>query len=121
MPCWPAANHWHREPGLVVVLYGDCPLLAPATLTELVDRHRPPSAAAATLITTRLDDPTGYGRIIFGRAPGQVRAIVEHKDATPEQLAHSASSTPAFIASAPICCGSTCSRSARTIRLTNTT
>ena len=72
------------EPGLVVVLYGDCPLLSPATLTELV-RRQEASEAAGTLITTRLTDPTGYGRIVFGEN-GTVRAIVEHKAATPAQL-----------------------------------
>ncbi len=70
--------------GLVVVLYGDCPLLAPATLRELV-RRQTSGSAAGTLITTRLDDPTGYGRVIFGDH-GEVRAIVEQKAATPEQL-----------------------------------
>lgn len=78
------------EPGLVVVLYGDCPLLSPATLTELVRRqsfsHESGSDAAATLITTRLNDPTGYGRVIFGEN-GSVSAIVEQKAATPAQLA----------------------------------
>jgi bifunctional UDP-N-acetylglucosamine pyrophosphorylase / glucosamine-1-phosphate N-acetyltransferase len=73
------------EPGFVVVLYGDCPLLAPATLCELV-RRQASGSTAATLITTRLDDPAGYGRVIFGDH-GQVRAIVEQKAATPEQLA----------------------------------
>ncbi|HEX5229348.1 MAG TPA: bifunctional UDP-N-acetylglucosamine diphosphorylase/glucosamine-1-phosphate N-acetyltransferase GlmU [Bryobacteraceae bacterium] len=73
------------EPGFVVVLYGDCPLLAPATLTELV-RRQTSSEAAATLIATRLADPTGYGRVIFGEN-GTVTAIVEHKAATPAQLA----------------------------------
>jgi bifunctional UDP-N-acetylglucosamine pyrophosphorylase/glucosamine-1-phosphate N-acetyltransferase len=73
------------EPGLVVVLYGDCPLLSSATLTELV-RRQSAGEAAATLITTRLTDPSGYGRIIFGEG-GDVRAIVEHKAATPAQLA----------------------------------
>jgi bifunctional UDP-N-acetylglucosamine pyrophosphorylase/glucosamine-1-phosphate N-acetyltransferase len=73
------------EPGLVVVLYGDCPLLSPATLTELV-RRQSSSHAAATVITTRLADPTGYGRIVFNEK-GDVRAIVEHKAATPAQLA----------------------------------
>jgi bifunctional UDP-N-acetylglucosamine pyrophosphorylase / glucosamine-1-phosphate N-acetyltransferase len=73
------------EPGLVVVLYGDCPLLSPATLSELV-RLQSSSNAAATLITTRLTDPTGYGRIVFGEN-GDVRAIVEQKAATPAQLA----------------------------------
>jgi bifunctional UDP-N-acetylglucosamine pyrophosphorylase / glucosamine-1-phosphate N-acetyltransferase len=76
------------EPGLVVVLYGDCPLLSPATLTELVRRQtaQGQTGAAATVITTRLSDPTGYGRIIFGEQ-GDVRAIVEHNVATPAQLA----------------------------------
>lgn len=73
------------EPGFVAVLYGDCPLLSSATLTELV-RRQIDSAAAATLITTRLNDPTGYGRIVFGDR-GEVRAIVEHKAATPAELA----------------------------------
>jgi bifunctional UDP-N-acetylglucosamine pyrophosphorylase/glucosamine-1-phosphate N-acetyltransferase len=70
--------------GLVVVLYGDCPLLSRATLQELVERQAA-SSAAATLITTRLDDSTGYGRVILGER-GEVQAIVEHKAATPEQL-----------------------------------
>src|SRR5580704_3948177 len=73
------------EPGLVVVLYGDCPLLSPTTLTELV-RRQAEGRAAATVITTRLQDPTGYGRIVFGEQ-GDVLAIVEHKAATPAQLA----------------------------------
>jgi bifunctional UDP-N-acetylglucosamine pyrophosphorylase/glucosamine-1-phosphate N-acetyltransferase len=72
------------ESGFVVVLYGDCPLLAPATLSQLV-RRQTSGSAAATLITTRLDDPTGYGRVVLGEH-GEVRAIVEHKDANPEQL-----------------------------------
>jgi bifunctional UDP-N-acetylglucosamine pyrophosphorylase / glucosamine-1-phosphate N-acetyltransferase len=73
------------QPGLVVVLYGDCPLLSPATLSELVQRQIA-GDSAATLITTRLADPTGYGRIVFGEK-GTVRAIVEHKAATAAQLA----------------------------------
>jgi bifunctional UDP-N-acetylglucosamine pyrophosphorylase/glucosamine-1-phosphate N-acetyltransferase len=71
--------------GFVVVLYGDCPLLSLATLKELVDRQAA-SEAAATLITTRLPDPTGYGRLIFGER-GELHSIVEQKAATPEQLA----------------------------------
>jgi bifunctional UDP-N-acetylglucosamine pyrophosphorylase/glucosamine-1-phosphate N-acetyltransferase len=70
--------------GLVAILYGDCPLLSRATLEELVERQAR-SKAAATLITTRLDDPTGYGRVVLGER-GEVQAIVEHKAATPEQL-----------------------------------
>jgi len=70
--------------GLVVVTYGDGPLLSPATLRELVNRQGA-SDHAATLITTRLHDPTGYGRIILGK-DGEVQAIVEQKAATPQQL-----------------------------------
>jgi bifunctional UDP-N-acetylglucosamine pyrophosphorylase/glucosamine-1-phosphate N-acetyltransferase len=73
------------EDGLVVVLYGDCPLLSPDTLRELVDRQAA-GDSAVTLITTRLEDPTGYGRILEGKN-GKVEAIIEQKAASPEQLA----------------------------------
>jgi bifunctional UDP-N-acetylglucosamine pyrophosphorylase/glucosamine-1-phosphate N-acetyltransferase len=72
------------QSGFVVVTYGDGPLLSRATLRELVD-HQAASGGAATLITTHLDDPTGYGRIIQGK-DGEVQAIVEQKAATPQQL-----------------------------------
>jgi len=73
------------RPGLLVVLYGDCPLLAAATVRELVARQAA-STAAATVITTTLEDPTGYGRILRDEA-GYVCAIVEQKAAAPEELA----------------------------------
>jgi bifunctional UDP-N-acetylglucosamine pyrophosphorylase/glucosamine-1-phosphate N-acetyltransferase len=69
--------------GLVLVLYGDCPLLRPETLQRLVELQAS-SAAAATLITTQLDDPTGYGRIIRNDQ-GDVAAIVEQKALAPGQ------------------------------------
>jgi bifunctional UDP-N-acetylglucosamine pyrophosphorylase / glucosamine-1-phosphate N-acetyltransferase len=69
--------------GCVMVLYGDTPLLSAATLTRLRDVHRQ-SRAAATLITTALEDPSGYGRVILDERGG-VAAIVEHKDCTREQ------------------------------------
>jgi bifunctional UDP-N-acetylglucosamine pyrophosphorylase/glucosamine-1-phosphate N-acetyltransferase len=70
--------------GLLVVTYGDCPLIRQETIAGLISRQAS-STAAATLISTRLDDPTGYGRVI--RDPqGNVTAIVEHKAANPEQL-----------------------------------
>src|SRR5438876_5785327 len=71
-------------PGQLVVLYGDCPLISPGTLRRLVALQRS-SGAAATLITTLLADPTGYGRVLEDAA-GRVQAIVEQKAATPEQL-----------------------------------
>jgi len=70
--------------GPVVVAYGDCPLLTSATFRSLIEQQRQ-SGKAATLITTGLDDPTGYGRVVID-AEGNVEAIVEQKAATAEQL-----------------------------------
>lgn len=66
--------------GPVLVTYGDVPLLQPDTLRELLDAH----TGAVTLLTTELDDPAGYGRVLRD-AIGGVSAIVEHADATAEQ------------------------------------
>ena len=68
--------------GTVVLLSGDVPLLTPATLQALVNRHVE-TGAAATVLTAMVDDPAGYGRI--ERRDGGISAIVEHKDASPEQ------------------------------------
>ncbi len=73
----------------VVVLPGDTPLLRADTLEALVAAHTA-NEYAATLITTVLDDPTGYGRVL--RAPsktgdGRVIRIVEQRDADDEQRA----------------------------------
>ena len=69
--------------GLLAIMYGDCPLVQSETIAGLIEKQSS-SAAAGTLISTRLDDPTGYGRIIRD-ANSNVRAIVEQKAATPEQ------------------------------------
>lgn len=71
--------------GLLLVLYGDVPLLSAETLRRLVDGQRR-QGGAATAVTTRLEEPAGYGRVIRDEA-GNIRAIVEQKAATPEQLA----------------------------------
>jgi bifunctional UDP-N-acetylglucosamine pyrophosphorylase/glucosamine-1-phosphate N-acetyltransferase len=78
-----AAPQVRAKDGLLMVLYGDTPLLTAATLRRLRDSQAA-SKAAMTLITTELEDPAGYGRVLIG-ADDEVRAIVEHKDATPEQ------------------------------------
>lgn len=70
--------------GLVVVIYGDGPLLSAATLRRLIEAQESGSAAA-TLIVTRMEDPTGYGRVILDPG-GHVEAIVEQNAASPEQL-----------------------------------
>ena len=67
------------SPGQVMVLYGDTPLLSRQTLIALRDRS---AHADATLITTRLADPTGYGRV--SRSDRNVIRIVEEKACTPE-------------------------------------
>ena len=70
--------------GTVVVTYGDVPLLTSETLGSLVVAHEA-AQAAVTVITAVVPDPTGYGRVLRA-ADGAVEAIVEDKDATPEQL-----------------------------------
>jgi bifunctional UDP-N-acetylglucosamine pyrophosphorylase/glucosamine-1-phosphate N-acetyltransferase len=69
--------------GTVVLLSGDVPLLRAATLGELVRVHAE-RRASATVLTAVLEDPDGYGRIVRG-ADGSIEAILEHRDATPEQ------------------------------------
>ncbi|MCL2791388.1 MAG: NTP transferase domain-containing protein [Desulfobulbus sp.] len=68
---------------LVMILCGDTPLIQAATLTEMIDSHRH-SRAALTLMTTLVDQPFGYGRILSD-SQGSLQAIVEEKDATEEQ------------------------------------
>jgi bifunctional UDP-N-acetylglucosamine pyrophosphorylase/glucosamine-1-phosphate N-acetyltransferase len=71
--------------GLLVVYYGDCPLIPAETLAALV-KYQARSNGAGTLVSAELDDPTGYGRVIRDAA-GRVRSIVEQKAGTPKQLA----------------------------------
>ncbi|HEX5481644.1 MAG TPA: bifunctional UDP-N-acetylglucosamine diphosphorylase/glucosamine-1-phosphate N-acetyltransferase GlmU [Terriglobia bacterium] len=67
----------------LVVLVGDAPLLGPETLCGLVEFHAE-CGASATILTTRLEKPGGYGRILRS-AGARVRAIVEEKDCTPAE------------------------------------
>lgn len=69
----------------ILVVPGDTPLLRPSTIAALVAEHRA-HRAACTLLTARLDDPTGYGRVVRGK-DGRVQRIVEQTDATPEEQA----------------------------------
>lgn len=74
------------EPGYdAFVLCGDGPLIRAATLCTVLSRHRSTNAGA-TLATSVIDDPTGYGRIVRDSG-GKFVSIVEQKNATPEQLA----------------------------------
>jgi bifunctional UDP-N-acetylglucosamine pyrophosphorylase/glucosamine-1-phosphate N-acetyltransferase len=71
--------------GTVVVTYGDVPLLDADTIAELIAVQNT-EHAAATVLTTTLPDPTGYGRILRTK-DGEVIGIVEQADASPSQLA----------------------------------
>ncbi|WP_192456232.1 bifunctional UDP-N-acetylglucosamine diphosphorylase/glucosamine-1-phosphate N-acetyltransferase GlmU [Musicola keenii] len=64
----------------ILILYGDVPLISPATLLRLVDAK---PEGGIGLLTVELDDPAGYGRIV--REKGEIVGIVEHKDASEEQ------------------------------------
>jgi bifunctional UDP-N-acetylglucosamine pyrophosphorylase/glucosamine-1-phosphate N-acetyltransferase len=76
------------QPGPFVVLSGDHPLVTPGQIADLLSQHRE-ARAAATLLTTELQDPAGYGRIVRD-GDGEFERIVETKDAdgvSPEELA----------------------------------
>jgi len=85
MPYGPALDAVPDVTGTVVVVGGDTPMLRPATLTAMLDAHEQ-AGTAATVLTARVDDPFGLGRIVRD-VQGRVTGIVEHRDATPEQLA----------------------------------
>lgn len=69
------------QSGVTLILYGDVPLTRRETLAELMSEV---ADKDLVLLTLDMDDPTGYGRIVRSE-DGSVQAIVEHKDATPEQ------------------------------------
>ena len=84
---------------LVLVLYGDVPLLRRETLAALVGTARRYRCLA--MVTATPPDPTGYGRILRDER-GHVIGVVEQKDATPEETRRSPRSTPASTAGRPI-------------------
>lgn len=69
--------------GDILVINGDVPLLGEALIQRLLATHRK-SGADATLVTTRLPNPTGYGRVVRDRR-GVFRKIVEEVEATPAE------------------------------------
>ncbi len=71
------------DQGVTLILYGDVPLLKTATVGAFLQRHQD-EGNAATVMTTCMQDPTGYGRIIRND-DGKVVQIVEQRDATEEQ------------------------------------
>ncbi len=78
-----AVPYLKGKKGKVVVLYGDVPLIRPETIKKLV-RKSIKDKEYATMLTAIYDNPTGYGRIIRDIG-GNVKAVVEEKDATEEE------------------------------------
>jgi bifunctional UDP-N-acetylglucosamine pyrophosphorylase/glucosamine-1-phosphate N-acetyltransferase len=78
-----AGAFWKPNEGDLLVLSGDVPLISTQTLQRLLNQHTQ-SNASVTLLSTKLEDPAGYGRVVRS-ADGDVERIVEHKDATDEQ------------------------------------
>lgn len=70
--------------GTTMVVCGDTPLITNETFLALFEHHEK-EEAKATILTAQIDDPAGYGRVIRN-ASGEVERIVEHKDATEEEL-----------------------------------
>jgi bifunctional UDP-N-acetylglucosamine pyrophosphorylase/glucosamine-1-phosphate N-acetyltransferase len=73
-----------HDDGITLILNGDTPLIEAATLRALVEACGGTNLA---LLTVNLIDASGYGRIVRSASSSHVTAIVEHKDATPEQRA----------------------------------
>lgn len=88
-----------KEAEEVLVLCGDTPLLTGNLLWDLVSLHRQ-ARAVATVLTAKLDDPTGYGRIVRS-GTGAVERIVEEKDANQSQKAIFEINTGSYCFDAP--------------------
>ena len=70
--------------GNVVILNGDAPFMTAQTIKNSLEQHTS-TGCAATVISARVDDPHGYGRIVRD-TDGGLKAIVEHKDADEQTL-----------------------------------
>jgi UDP-N-acetylglucosamine diphosphorylase/glucosamine-1-phosphate N-acetyltransferase len=68
--------------GTILLLCGDVPMLSHSTITALLEAHIL-EKSVVTVLTTILDDPSGYGRVINEGAEGGISRIVEEKDASP--------------------------------------
>ncbi len=79
-----AADNLPNDDTNVLVLVGDAPLISGATLSELIKCHEE-EKRSATVLAAAMDDPQGYGRIIKDGI-GNLKKIIEQKDATAEEL-----------------------------------
>ena len=78
-----ARNELAQANSSVLILSGDVPLVRAETLRELIKKHRS-ETAACTILTVRLENPTGYGRVARDEAGGFLK-IVEQKDASDDE------------------------------------
>lgn len=76
-----ACEHLRGFQGIVLVLYGDTPLITPSTLTRLIEQE-----ADVVVLGMRPEDPTGYGRLVH-TASGELQKIVEEKEASAAEKA----------------------------------
>lgn len=74
-----------NEIGTTMIVCGDTPLIKAETFEKLFEHHES-SGSKATILTTKINDPAGYGRVIRNEL-GEVERIVEHKDASDEEKA----------------------------------
>lgn len=79
-----AKDFLKKHSGNVVILNGDAPFMTSVTIKNSLNQHTS-AGFAATVISAKLDDATGYGRIVRDEN-GNLKAIVEHKDADEETL-----------------------------------
>src|ERR1700741_4392974 len=78
-----ARSELENSDSLVLVLSGDVPMIKTETLRKLIEHHNE-AGAACTILSVRLENPSGYGRIVRD-AKDSFQKIVEHRDATEEQ------------------------------------
>jgi len=78
-----ARSELENSDSLVLILSGDVPMIKTETLRKIIDYHNN-AAAACTILSVRLENPTGYGRIIRDQNDS-FQKIVEQRDATEEQ------------------------------------
>ncbi len=71
--------------GTTLVALGDVPFLSETTISRLLEMHEK-TGAKATCLSAIVDDPEGYGRIVRDGDSDRLKAIIEHKDASPEIL-----------------------------------
>ncbi len=77
------AERFIPDKGTVIVLYGDTPLIKTESIEAFIENHIKKDLAAS-ILTTKIDNPTGYGRILRDNS-GEVVGIVEEKDANEEE------------------------------------